>query len=100
MLRFPAPHKIRPRSRRGVHDAHPCASPCGPPNGGAIRLSCRIVGGGTTPPHLATCNCFMKSKHEQLAAHLKRGLAPVYLVYGDAPLQLEAIGRAHVLTPL
>ncbi|HLA74371.1 MAG TPA: DNA polymerase III subunit delta [Gammaproteobacteria bacterium] len=31
----------------------------------------------------------MKIKPEQLAAHLKRGLAPVYLVYGDEPLQLE-----------
>lgn len=31
----------------------------------------------------------MKLKPEQLAAHLKKGLAPVYLVCGDEPLQVE-----------
>jgi DNA polymerase-3 subunit delta len=31
----------------------------------------------------------MKLKPEQLAGHLKKGLAPVYLVGGDEPLQVE-----------
>ncbi|MEW6354620.1 MAG: hypothetical protein AB1469_10150 [Pseudomonadota bacterium] len=30
----------------------------------------------------------MRIKPEQIGAHLKRALAPVYLVFGDEPLQV------------
>lgn len=36
----------------------------------------------------------MRVKPEQLASHLKRGLAPVYLVSGDEPLQSEEAQEA------